>query len=420
MVGRLTAAQKTVLWQFSLGQTDDEIASCLHVDRSTVRKHIQNIGEEFFDLLSDPSRKRRTHRPELSKLLQNHAIIWRMMNSGTKSMGAVAPSYVDRPPVESIFQHTIAQPNALLRIKAPHLMGKTWLIDRGIEQANAQGYATASLSLRLVDQADFATLDRLLRWLGTTVSLELGVPDRVEADWDTDSGSKINCTRYFETYLLKQIPAPLVLCFDDVDILFDYPDVSEEFFGMLRVWHERANRRQIWQQLRLVLSYAAEVHLKPHVDQSPFNVGRCIELPEFTIDQIQTLFKQHELDWQLARIRQLDQLIGGHPYLLQQAIAHFKHDSTIELDSFLAEAPTHSGLYSAHLRRYLVTLKKQPILAAACKTLADADSPRPMNALLGHQLFSLGLAKYESQGWMMRCELYRAYFRRYLEIEEAR
>jgi hypothetical protein len=37
---------------------------------------------------------------------------------------------------------------------------------------------------------------------------------------------------YFEQYLLAEIKAPLVLALDDVDRLFQYSELADEFFGL--------------------------------------------------------------------------------------------------------------------------------------------------------------------------------------------
>jgi len=80
------------------------------------------------------------------------------------------------------------------------------------------------------------------------------MPNRLADYWDEQfSTSKMNCTHYFEQYLLAASASPLVLCLDEVERVFDYRDVASDFLGLLRAWHEQARTRNIWRKLRLVV-----------------------------------------------------------------------------------------------------------------------------------------------------------------------
>ena len=76
-----------------------------------------------------------------------------------------------------------------------------------------------------------------------------------------------------------------MLALDDVDGLFDYPDLTDDFFCLLRTWHEQAKNQDIWQQLRLIVGHSTEVYIPLNVNQSPFNVGLPIDLKQFTPEQ---------------------------------------------------------------------------------------------------------------------------------------
>lgn len=72
--------------------------------------------------------------------------------------------YVERPPIESICLQTLLQPGALVRIKAPSLMGKTSLITKLFCQLAEKKYYTVNLSLELADRNTHLTnLNKFLR-----------------------------------------------------------------------------------------------------------------------------------------------------------------------------------------------------------------------------------------------------------------
>ena len=102
-------------------------------------------------------------------------------------------------------------------------------------------------------QHHFCDIDTFLRWFCFNVEQELDLESQLDHYWNAEwLGSKVSCTTYFEKYLLSQTESPLVLCIDDVDLLFTYPDLYEDFFGLLRSWYEKARSRSHWKKIRLV------------------------------------------------------------------------------------------------------------------------------------------------------------------------
>lgn len=159
-------------------------------------------------------------------------------------------------------------------------MGKTSLLSRILQQAKELDYLTVPLSFQLADTAVFADLDKFLRWFCASVGRRLRLPNRLNDYWDEIFGSKDNCTAYFEEYLLSEIDRPLTLGLDEVDCVFQHPEIAADFFGLLRAWHEEAKSRDLWKKLRLVVVHSTEVYIPLNINQSPFNVGLPIELPE--------------------------------------------------------------------------------------------------------------------------------------------
>ncbi|MCC5636567.1 AAA-like domain-containing protein [Nostoc sp. CHAB 5844] len=320
--------------------------------------------------------------------------------------------YVERPPIEAICYETLLQSGALIRIKAPTLMGKTYLVNYILDKLTTQNYRAANLSLELADRrTHFTNLDKFLRWLCLNLGRELGLPNQLDEYWDEEGmGSKVSCTTYLEEYLLPESDRPIVLCLDDVDLIFPYPEVYEDFFGLLRSWYEKARSRPTWQKLRLVIVHATDVYIRLNINQSPFNVGLPIELTEFTQEQVQIFAGQHGLKYSPQQSKLLMQMVGGHPYLLQQAFAHLKTHLGISLEQLLAAAPTDSGIYGNHLREHWATLQQHPNLIAALKTILQATMPVQLEPLAAYQLYSMGLVKLTGNHAQLRCQLYRLYF----------
>ncbi|MEC4894653.1 MAG: AAA-like domain-containing protein [Oscillatoria sp. PMC 1051.18] len=325
-----------------------------------------------------------------------------------------SPFYLQREQIELLSYATIMKPGSLLRIKAPKLMGKTSLIMRILAEATNQKYQAVYLNLGSVDKGILTNLDKFLRWLCLKTSKQLNLSNHLNEYWDTDIlGSNDNCTGYFEEYLLAENKSPLVLALDEVDRLFPHTEVIEDFFGMLRSWHEKGKMSQPWQQLRLIIAHSTEIYIPLDINQSPFNAGITVELNEFNEQQINSLVRLHELNWNHHQIKQIMAVVGGHPYLLRLTM-YYLSSAEIELEQILSEASDESGIYNHHLRGQMLALKQVPELAEAFKIVVDANEPVELDSLQIYKLHSLGLVQRKGNQVVPRCRLYRDYFRRVL------
>ncbi|MGH1394821.1 MAG: AAA-like domain-containing protein [Trichormus sp.] len=323
-----------------------------------------------------------------------------------------AQFYVPRYPLESLCYEHLLHPGSLMRIKAPKLMGKTLLIEQLLIKAAKHGYRTVSLSLEMADRKTHCTdLNKFLRWFCFNVSRELHLPSQMDEYWDEEGmGAKVSCTTYLEEYLLADAQTPLVLCLDDVDVLFPYPEVYEDFFGLLRSWHEKARSRPSWKKLRLVIAHATDVYIRLNINQSPFNVGLPIQLPELTREEVEVFARQYGLAGDSDLVDSLMQLVGGHPYLLKMAFSYLTTYPDLTLEQLLVEAVTDAGIYSHHLREYWLSLQQEPKLMAAFQTVINSDKPVRLETISAYQLQSMGLVKLAGNEVEPRCQLYCNYF----------
>jgi hypothetical protein len=148
------------------------------------------------------------------------------------SVALDSPFYIQRSSIDSLCRETVIKPGALIRIKAPEMMGKTSLMTRILARAVREKYQAVYLDLSAADLGILTNLDKFLRWLCLMVSRQLKLENKLNEYWNTDIlGSNDNCTVYFEEYLLAETPAPLVLGLDEVARLFAYTEVVEDFSG---------------------------------------------------------------------------------------------------------------------------------------------------------------------------------------------
>ncbi len=320
--------------------------------------------------------------------------------------------YVERPPIEARAFEEIAKPGSLIRIKAPQQMGKTSLAIALLHAAEERGCRSVLFNFdEEVDSKDFNDLDRFLRRFCATIADNLKLPpEDLDKYWSNSLASKKNCTNFFEKYLLPKIGAPLALGLDAVDRIFPHEKIADDFFGLLRAWHEKAKQSEIWKNFRLVIVHGTEVYIPLTNDQSPFNVGLPVELPEFNENQVSDLARRHGLNWTEAQVAQLMAMVGGHPHLVRVALYKIARED-ISLEQILAEAPTETGIYADRLRLLLWNLEQNPELASAFREVIETDLPVQLKAAIAYKLNSMGLVHLQGNQVSARNELYRQYFR---------
>ncbi len=329
-----------------------------------------------------------------------------------------SPFYVERPPIEEQVYEEINKPGALIRIKAPKEMGKTSLLLRILSHAVNQGYRTVTINFEQIDCAILSDLDRFLRFLCASVTQQLNLESKLEEYWDDDIGSKVSCSLYFRCYLLKKINSPIVLAFDELNQIFEYPQVAKDVLPLLRSWYEDAKITPIWQKLRLIVVHSTEVYIPLQIYQSPFNVGLPIQLRSFELNQVKKLAEKYQLDWQsVEEAEQLINLVGGHPALIQIALYHLSRQE-ITLAQLLQTASTPEGIYNRHLRRQWLTLQQEPELAEFFNLLLEANRPVQLKPIVAYKLSSMGLIKQIGNEAIVSCKLYQDYFtKNFIEMD---
>jgi hypothetical protein len=323
--------------------------------------------------------------------------------------------YVPRSPAEEQAFSELNRPGGLLRIKAPSNTGKTSLLLRALDYARAQGARTVLINMQEADTAILNDLGRFLRWFCRNTAKQLGIENKLDDYWDEEIGHKVSCKIYFREYLLTQVSEPIVLALDEVDQLFEYPALVQDFLPMLRVWHEEAMELAIWQKLRLALAYNTEVYVPLKISQSPFNIGLSVQLPMLSLTQTQALAEQYNLPpskgAEAEPLAQLHALVSGHPYLIQLAL-YWLSERELTLASLLKDAHTQSGIYSTHLRRHWQIMQRQPELKGAlAQVLKGREQGAHIDTFLAYQLERMGLVHIVGNAAVINSELYSLYFK---------
>jgi GGDEF domain-containing protein len=420
----LTPLQEIVLRSTWDGKTYGSIASEAHYGEERVRKVASHLWQLLSEVWKEPINKSNFRQTlEARGLNRAQQQLIREFNRTAIAISLEFPNgpvsldsrfYIPRPPIEQLAYAEIAQPGSVICIKAPKKMGKSSLILRILAHAANLEYSTVSLDFQQADKAVFANIDKFLRWFCANISRELGLEPKLNDYWNQEIGNKVSCSLYFQEYLLPSLKNPLVLVLNEVDWVFEYPEITDEFLSLLRFWYEQAKGVEIWQKLRLVLAYSTEIFVLLRLTPSPFHIGLPLKLPPFTKEQVQDLAQRHGLDWTNgSEVERLMAMVGGHPYLVRLALYSLMGKGGLQrdLEQLLQQAPTETGIYNEYLRQYVLALREQPELEAAFAEVIFATSPVKLEPVVAYKLQSMGLVNLQGEYCTPTYELYRLYFR---------
>ncbi|NES67500.1 MAG: diguanylate cyclase, partial [Okeania sp. SIO2D1] len=156
--------------------------------------------------------------------------------------------YIERPPCEERAYQEIATPGSLIRIRGPRQMGKTSFLLRLINYTKTLDYRIITIDFLETDTAVFESTEKFLRWFCINLTRKLKSTSNIDDYWDEDIGYKVCCTIFVEE-LLHEIDTPVVLIFKEVNCVFKYTKITQDFLPLLRFWHEQARIVEIWKKL---------------------------------------------------------------------------------------------------------------------------------------------------------------------------
>jgi AAA-like domain/TIR domain/CobQ/CobB/MinD/ParA nucleotide binding domain len=325
-----------------------------------------------------------------------------------------SPFYVARQADDHALE-VVRMLGGTIMIKGPRQTGKTTLLLRMLNEAAASGKRVAYLDFHLFDRETLSRSRRFFRQFCIWLTEQLGVENRVWEYFDEGDKSPIQmCTDYVESYLLQQEELlPVVIAMDEVDRLAPTP-FAEDFFSMLRSWHNLRASEEAWGQVSIVMATSADPYtFIRDVSRSPFNIGTVIELADFTPEQTDDLNRRHGLPLTRHELRQFTELVGGHPYLVRRAL-YLIADRKLLFSDLLEHAAEEDGPFGDHLRSHLFYLQSRPELLEALRVIIKQGKCPDMRAYF--ELHSAGLVARQRQDVSPRCRLYADFFLRYLDV----
>ncbi len=326
--------------------------------------------------------------------------------------GPVSPSsrfYIERS-ADRLALEAIKRQGVTITIRAPYQMGKTSLLSRLVNKASKEGKKVATLNFQSFDKSSLTHASTFFRQFCIWLSDELNIEDQTEDFWKRSLGNVQLCTHYISRYIFKETQMPLLIAIDDVNAIID-ADFRSDFFDMIRSWHNRRSVSKQWSKVDIILATSTEPSLLiSDIPISPFNIGGTVVLDDFTPEQISELNDRHGSVLTRDREQQLITILGGHPYLVRQAL-YLIASGRMSTGDMSTHTIADDGPFRDHLHILLLRLHHQPELIEGFRQILQNQN---CSVDVYYRLHSTDLVRREGLNMTPRNQLYVMFFARHL------
>ncbi|MGD1905146.1 MAG: AAA-like domain-containing protein [Leptolyngbyaceae cyanobacterium] len=328
------------------------------------------------------------------------------------SMDADSAFYIGRAEDE-IALSALQRKGGTVTILGPRQMGKSSLLIRAITQARQQNKKVVFLDFQQLETAALTEDDLFYRRFCEWMTVRLRMASQVDHYWQQykSLGNPLRCTYYVQDYLLAEVPGSIFLAMDEVDKLIAAP-FRDEFFSMLRSWHNERAFEPVWKQLDLAMVTCTEPYqLIQDLNQSPFNVGTSITLKDFNDEEVAELNRRHNGALDAQALTQLMDWLGGHPYLTRKALYEVASGG-MTLTDLLDVTTVDQGPFGGHLRYHLFRMDDKASLVQGMLQVIRSQTCSDEQVL--RRLERAGLVRRQGRQVEPRCRLYGEYFKEHL------
>lgn len=241
-----------------------------------------------------------------------------------------SPSYVERQADRDLF-HGLAQ-GEFCYVLTSRQMGKSSLMVRTANKLREQGIAVVALDLTAIGLN--LTPEQWYDGLAVGIGRQLRLEDEMEDFW-LDHKRLSPVQRLFTALrevVLKIQSRSVVLFVDELDTVRSLPFPTDEFFAAIReCYNRRAGEPEFSRLTFCLLGVATPSDLIRDPRVTPFNIGRRIDLIDFTTDEAAPLADGlgHEKTVAAALLQRILHWTNGHPYLTQRFCRAISRDSGV-------------------------------------------------------------------------------------------
>ena len=238
------------------------------------------------------------------------------------SLDSKAPSYVTRQADSEFYQALKA--GQFCYVLTSRQMGKSSLRVQMMQRLQAEG-----TNCVFIDLTGMGKQDSSEKWYaGIVQSLVSGCQLTDQIQWRSwwrerkDLLSPVQrLSLFIDEVLLVKVKQNIVIFVDEIDRVLSQPFSLDDFFALIRYFFEQRNTNSNYQRLTwALLGVASPRDLIRDKSQTPFNLGKRIELQGFQLHEVKPLIEglKGKVNHPEAVMEKILALTGGQPFLTQK------------------------------------------------------------------------------------------------------
>lgn len=241
-----------------------------------------------------------------------------------------APSYIERLADQELYEGLMQ--GQFCYVLTARQMGKSSLMIRTAARLREAGIGVAVLDLTAVGQN--LSVEQWYGGLLTQLGQRLDLEDELIEFWQTQPliGPLQRWLKAIREIVLPRYQGRLVIFIDEIDAVRSLLFSADEFFaGIRQCYNQRGEDPRMERLTFCLLGVAAPIDLIRDTRVTPFNIGRRIELHDFTVVEAAALARglRREARRGAALLKRILYWTGGHPYLTQRLCQAVAKDESI-------------------------------------------------------------------------------------------
>ena len=241
-----------------------------------------------------------------------------------------AECYVHRQADEDLYAELTE--DEFCYVLTPRQMGKSSLMVRTAVRLREAGAAVIILDLTAIGQ--HVSVEQWYHGLIDMVGRQLGIKDDLADFWIMNDklGPLQRWMKAMREVVLARSTGKVIIFIDEIDAVRRLPFSTDEFFAGIREFFNRRTEDPELSRLTFcLLGVATPSNLIQDTRVTPFNIGRRIELTDFTADEAAPLAEGLGQDQKVcaALLQRIIFWTGGHPYLTQRLCQSIAEDASV-------------------------------------------------------------------------------------------